>query len=114
MVPGAGARFKLGDRRRPRGKSGTLSEPEPSPSPENLMSRTRQSLRHFLGHTAGALAAPLIVPASCLGREDRPAPGKRITVGAIGCGNMGMGDIKGLLADDRVQVVAVCDVNKES
>jgi predicted dehydrogenase len=78
------------------------------------MSRTRQTRRQFLHTTAGALAAPLIVPASCLGREDKPAASKRITVGAIGCGNMGMGDIKGLLADERVQVVAVCDVNKES
>jgi predicted dehydrogenase len=57
---------------------------------------------------------PLIVSASALGREDKPAPSKRITVGAIGCGNMGLGDIGGLLADERVQVVAVCDVNKES
>lgn len=74
---------------------------------------TRTTRRQFLG-TAAAGAAPLVVPASVLGRGDTPAPSRRITVGAIGCGNMGLGDIRGLLADPRVQVVAVCDVNVES
>jgi predicted dehydrogenase len=68
------------------------------------------SRRQFLG----ALGVPLIVPVSILGREEKVAPSKRITVGVIGTGNMGMGDIRGFLGDPRVQVVAVCDVNKES
>src|SRR5262245_48603428 len=66
--------------------------------------------RQFLG----ALGAPLIVPAACFGRDDRVAPSKRITVGVIGSGNMGLHDIRGFLGDPRAQVVAVCDVNKES
>jgi len=66
--------------------------------------------RQFLG----ALGAPLIVSAASIGRDEKPAPSKRITVGVIGCGNMGLGDIRGFLGDPRVQVVAVCDVNKES
>ena len=70
----------------------------------------RVTRRLFLG----ALSAPLIVPAACLGREEKVAPSKRITVGVIGCGNMGLGDIRGFLGDPRAQVVAVCDVNKES
>jgi predicted dehydrogenase len=42
------------------------------------------------------------------------APSERITMGVIGTGNQGIGDLKGFLRDERVQVVAVCDVNKES
>lgn len=56
--------------------------------------------------------------ASSLGQEKaaekRPAASDRITVGAIGAGNMGLGDIRGLMSDPRVQLVAVCDVNRES
>ncbi|MBM3760290.1 MAG: Gfo/Idh/MocA family oxidoreductase [Acidobacteria bacterium] len=42
------------------------------------------------------------------------APSERITMGVIGTGNQGIGDLKGFLRDERVQIVAVCDVNKES
>jgi predicted dehydrogenase len=46
--------------------------------------------------------------------QDRPSPSNRITLGVIGTGNQGTGDMKNFLADPRVQVVAVCDLNKES
>jgi predicted dehydrogenase len=32
----------------------------------------------------------------------------------IGCGNQGTNDLMGFLRDERVQIVAVCDVNRES
>jgi predicted dehydrogenase len=35
-------------------------------------------------------------------------------MGFIGVGNQGTGDMRGFLQDSRVQVVAVCDVNRES
>jgi predicted dehydrogenase len=63
---------------------------------------------------ASAVSVPWIVPASCLGNTDKPAASERIAVGVIGTGNMGFGDIRGFLGDPRAQVVAVCDVNKES
>src|SRR5438270_8166136 len=75
-----------------------------------MTSPLRLTRRRFLG----AIGIPLIVSAASLGREEKVTPSKRITVGVIGCGNMGLGDIRGLLGDPRVQVVAVCDVNKES
>jgi predicted dehydrogenase len=56
----------------------------------------------------------LIVPASSLGQDAKVAASDRIAVGVIGTGNMGLGDIRGFLGDPRVQVVAVCDVNRES
>ena len=61
-----------------------------------------------------AVSAPTIVPASALGREGHVSPANRITMGFIGTGNQGTGDMRHFLRDERVQVVAVCDVNRES
>ena len=69
------------------------------------------SRRDFLGQAA--CSAPLLVASGVLGDEKKPAPSKRITVGFIGTGNQGLNDIRGFLGDSRVQVVAVCDLNKE-
>jgi len=44
----------------------------------------------------------------------RPAASERITLAIIGTGNQGIGDLKQFLKDERIQVVAVCDVNRES
>ena len=60
------------------------------------------------------LAAPLFIPARALGRGGVPAPGSRINLGVIGTGNQGFNDLKSFLRDDRVQVTAVCDVNRET
>ena len=63
---------------------------------------------------AGLATIPSIIPASALGRTGRPAPSDRITMGVIGTGNQGFNDMNGFLRDDRVQIIAVCDVNEES
>lgn len=60
------------------------------------------------------VGAPTIVPASALGRDGAVAPSNRITLGMIGTGNQGTGDLRHFLRDERVEVVAVCDVNTES
>lgn len=72
------------------------------------------SRRHFLQRAASAasVAAPLIVPASALGRAGRIAPSERIVMGSIGVGNMGFGDMNAFLSIPEVQVVAVCDVKR--
>ncbi len=49
-----------------------------------------------------------------LGADDKPAAAARINVGFIGTGNQGLNDIKGFLGDGRVQIVAVCDLTRES
>lgn len=74
----------------------------------------RDFLRRSAAAGAAALAVPTIVPASALGRTARPAPSERITLGVIGTGNQGFNDIRSFLRDERVQIVAVCDVNRES
>jgi len=59
------------------------------------------------------LGFPTIVPAAALGKDGKVAPGNRIVMGSIGVGGMGTGDLKGFLGKDAVQVVAVCDVDRD-
>ncbi len=73
----------------------------------------RDFLRKALPAAAVGFSFPTIVPASALGFGRRAAPSNRITLGVIGAGNQGSNDIKSFLRDDRVQIVAVCDVNRE-
>ena len=74
----------------------------------------RDFLRTTFPGMAAGLAFPTIVPASALGLGTRVAPSNRVTVAVIGTGNQGFNDIKSFLNDERVQLVAVCDVNRES
>jgi predicted dehydrogenase len=73
----------------------------------------RVSRRQFLGLTGAALAFPTIIPLSALGRADRPAPSGRITLGSVGCGNMGKGNTDSFLGLKGCQVVAACDVGQD-
>jgi myo-inositol 2-dehydrogenase/D-chiro-inositol 1-dehydrogenase len=71
--------------------------------------------RRFLRDTAAiasgaALLGPAIVPASVFGAE---APSDRVTVGFIGVGRMGMGDLREVLGFKQARVVAVCDVDSK-
>lgn len=79
-----------------------------------MSKRTRMiSRRRFLqqsGAVAGAVAVPMIVPASVFGAD---APSERITVGCIGTGRMGQGDMRDLLRFPQAQIVAVCDVDSK-
>ncbi|MCC6356146.1 MAG: Gfo/Idh/MocA family oxidoreductase [Verrucomicrobiae bacterium] len=67
--------------------------------------------RQFLARLGAACAAPQIIPTSVLGQR---APSNRINVAVIGTGNQGTQDLNAFLAEDDVQVVAVCDVNRGS
>jgi predicted dehydrogenase len=81
------------------------------------MNNTYTSRRHFLKHTttlaAAAAALPSIVPASVLGRSGNVAPSNRVTVGCIGVGPQGRGDMSGFLTQKDARVVAVCDVKTD-
>jgi hypothetical protein len=68
------------------------------------------SRRQFLG-TAACLA-PTLVPAAALGLDGAIAPNSRLTMGAIGVGGRGSGDLGTALHEPDVQVLAVCDVSK--
>lgn len=59
-----------------------------------------------------AIGAPMIVPASALGRGALP-PSERIAMGAIGIGNRGTYDLKTFLKNDKSYFRAVCDVQQK-
>ncbi len=64
--------------------------------------------------TLSAITAPVIVPQSVFGTEDKPAPSERVTLGLIGAGGKGldlMGDFS--RACKEVQFVAVADPDQE-
>lgn len=87
----------------------------------------RRSFLKTTALTTGTLSAvgfPTIVPATVLGRNGRPTPSDRVTVGLIGTGRQGYGQnlqgadlnsigarVPGLLELPDVQIVAVCDVD---
>lgn len=73
---------------------------------------TSLSRRRFLGTAVLGLGAPFVVPASALGLNGTTAPSNRITLGCIGVGGMGMGNMNSFLRFDDVQVIAVCDVDQ--
>ncbi len=69
------------------------------------------SRRGFLRRSAllgAGLVLPAVVPSRVFGAS---APSERITVGCIGVGRMGMGDLSEAVGIPEVQVVAVCDVD---
>lgn len=74
--------------------------------------------RHFLkkvgGITAGAMAFPYIIPSSAIGRTGTVAPSNRICIGCIGLGARGTEGLQEFLHNPNAQVVALCDVERES
>ena len=76
------------------------------------MSHRFLTRRRFLQSSAAAIAAPSIIPASALGREGRPAPSERVTVGLIGLGSRGFNLLDEFLQHADAQVVALCDVDR--
>ena len=62
---------------------------------------------------AGASLFPTIVPGSVFGKTSRTLPSDRITMGFIGVGGMGTGNLRGFLEKENSQVLAVCDVDSE-
>jgi len=77
----------------------------------SLPVRSGHSRRQFLKRAALA-AAPLIIPASALGRDGAVPPSERIVLGGIGIGGRGTGVLQWMLPEKDVQFVAVCDPQK--
>jgi len=68
--------------------------------------------RRFIKQTAfwaGAIGVPSIIPASALGQGPSPSPNSKITIGCIGVGGMGTGNMRVFLGLPECRVVAVCD-----
>ncbi|HOX38153.1 MAG TPA: Gfo/Idh/MocA family oxidoreductase [Candidatus Brocadiia bacterium] len=74
--------------------------------PHSLLTR-----RTFLRAAASAAFAPYVITSTALGKGGVPPASERITMGCIGTGNMGMGDMMIFLGHGDCRVVAVCDVD---
>ena len=72
--------------------------------------------RSFLktGLTAAtSLSLSTIIPSHSWARDNNTAPSNRITIGFIGVGNRGFGDlVRGFMGLSDCRVLAVCDVNR--
>ena len=74
------------------------------------MKNNKLTRRNFIRGATAAVAAPYVITSTALGLQGRPAASERITMGTIGVGGRGEDDMKGLMANNDCQMVAVCDV----
>src|SRR5690349_18541137 len=74
---------------------------------------TEQNRRKFLG-TAAATAAFTIVPRHVLGGPGIVAPSDKINLAYIGVGTQGLREMLWLLPVADIQIIAVCDPNKNA
>jgi hypothetical protein len=79
---------------------------------ENAPASQGMNRRKFVELTATAAAGFTILPRHVLGGKNFVAPSDKITLGYIGVGTQGIRELLPLLAVDQIQVVAVCDPNK--
>ncbi|HVV56202.1 MAG TPA: Gfo/Idh/MocA family oxidoreductase, partial [Mucilaginibacter sp.] len=70
--------------------------------------------RDFVKMAATGALAFTVVPRHVLGGTGYVAPSDKITFAYIGCGTQGLREMLPLLATPEVQIIAVCDPNKEA
>src|SRR5205807_5364671 len=71
------------------------------------------SRRQFMLTGGAAATAFTIVPRHVLGGTGYVAPSEKITLACVGFGTQAIREIGGILASPDVQIVAVCDVEKD-
>lgn len=76
-------------------------------------SRSTLSRRKFIATGGAAAAAFTIVPRHVLGGAGYTPPSEKITLACIGFGTQAIREIGGILARPEVQIVSVCDVEKD-
>ncbi len=59
-----------------------------------------------------AVSAPYFIPSAALGKTGTTAPSQRLTMGVIGIGGQGMLNLRNFLTCADVQILAVCDVDR--
>jgi predicted dehydrogenase len=91
------------------------SQPSSADGAGNSSWRQNLSRRDLLraGGAAASAAVFTIVPRHVLGGAGYIAPSEKITLACIGFGTQAIREIGGILASPDVQIVAVCDVEKD-
>ncbi len=87
--------------------------PENPSSPRNPSDSRSLSRRRFIVTGGVGATAFAIVPRHVLGGAGFVAPSEKITLACIGFGTQAIREIGGILASPDVQIVAVCDVEKD-
>jgi predicted dehydrogenase len=72
------------------------------------------SRRTFLKAAGTTVAAPTILPRYVLGGPAYTAPSDKLNVGIVGAGGQGMTNLKAILDNDDVQIVAIADTALEA
>jgi predicted dehydrogenase len=67
--------------------------------------------KHLNRRALLARALPVLVPASIPGLVRGVSPNEKVRLACIGLGGQGRSNLRAFLADERVQVVALCDVD---
>lgn len=70
--------------------------------------------RRFLGTTAVATSAFTVVPRHVLGGNGQVAPNDKLVMAHVGFGAQSITEVGGLLEDRGIQIVAVCDPNRDT
>jgi len=70
--------------------------------------------RQFIKTAAATTATISIVPSHVIAGTGHVPPSDKLTIANIGCGTQGLREMGSLLTNERLRVVAVCDVNKYS
>jgi len=70
--------------------------------------------RDFIKKSVVSGAAISVIPAHVLGGTQGIAPSDKLNAALIGCGNMGLGFLNRWVQNPELQMISVCDVNKES
>ena len=77
------------------------------------MKKKQVSRRTVLKQTALAVGAPMLIPASVLGRDGKVAPSNKIVLGGIGIGGRGRKVLTAFLKQPDCQFIASADPQKE-
>lgn len=81
--------------------------------PKQKGEMSRRGLFKSVAQAGVVAAAPMVVPASALGRGGAVPPSDRVTLGGLGIGNRGASVLKSFLAQKDVQFLAICDVRND-
>ena len=81
-------------------------------SAENDLNKSQISRRKFVELASSAAVAFTIVPRHVLGGKNYVAPSDKITLAYIGIGTQGIRELLPMLTNEQIQVVAVCDPQK--
>jgi len=88
---------------------GSLDSNQENSSKENLLNR-----RKFIGGITTAALAVTIIPRHVLGGTGFTAPSDKVTLAYIGNGTQGLRELLPLLSIPELQIIAVCDPQKNA